>query len=796
MADKIDFSGLIQVPQSEAPSEMTLPTAPIQPVEMDAAEVNTLRPEDMAAVQNEIELQRRYGNSPASALATGAARGATLGLSDKFLESLGGQEFLKETLKRNPGLSTTGEVLGTIAPAILTEGGSLAAEGVLTAAAPIRGVIKAGSALEKVVADAIGKSGSKMLARDIVKKSLAKSAAGALEGAALETGHLITEDAIGDADFNAQNLLAHVGTGALYGGLIGGAIPGLGKVASGAGKSAAELFGKAASKYTDAGNAAKELLGLPLSKELKLEQFESGKQLLEDLPRWLREDLDLGSVKNNKELAERISRLKSASGKDIDVALSEIDTEAMKDPVRQAAAGQYRQKVLSDLANKVEQDFLAPNQKWESLSGQNGKVQSLVNDIRNRAMEPSVGIAKDLNNIKRKLNDIAENFYEGGPAKRPKLSEQAAARAASMTKDAVHSYAELVNSEVAGRISKANQNYFYSSSVLPSFLKKIAKEGSTKTSPWELIQAVASYGIGDIYGLTLYGGKKLLESDVRRRLAINMGLQKAADNVAKKVSSSVESFLNSTKRVGRPASLDILLRSPLAKKQTDAGKMESPSKRGEAFQNLAHNLVDLNSDPGKLLEKTVKAGAPISMAAPKTASAVGESLVHAVQFLNSKLPKSPYEVHVPGAPEPEWTPSSMQMAKFERYLQAVENPMSILHELESNAVTKEHIEAIKVVYPKLYNYVRQVTYDKIQKHGKKIPYAKKIQLGLLLDIPTDSSLIGKNIAALQANFGPQQTQTSGVSPAVKPTQGGASEIGVADRTASDTQAFLNRQGEA
>lgn len=792
MADKIDFSGLIEVPEQP---EITLPTTPIESVQIDSDSQNTLQPEDMRAVEQEIAFQRKYGDSPVSALATGAARGATLGLSDKFIESLGGREFLEQTLKRNPGLSTTGEVVGTLGAAIPTGGESLLAKGAAAVTGPIRGVIKAGNALERAVVQAIDKSGSKVLAREIVKKSLAKAAGGALEGAALNTGHLITEDAVGEADFNAQNLLAHVGTGALYGGIIGGTIPGLSKAASSAGKTSKELFGKVASKYVDAKTAAQELLGIPLAKELKFEQFQSGKDMLEDLPRWLREDLQIGTAKNNREIAQRISNLQSAAGKDIDVALGEIDSEVMKDPMKMAAASQYRQRVLSNLANEVETNFLKPNESWESLGAQNSKVSALVRDIRSKAEAPGFAIAKDLNAVKRKLNDIAENFYEGGPNKRPKISEQAAMKAASLTKEAVNDYAQLVNKDVADRVSKANQNYFYASSVLPNFLKKIAKAGATKVSPFELVQAIASYGIGDIYGLTLYGGKKLLESDIKRRMVINMGLQKAADNVASKVSSSVERFLKGTSRIGRPASLDVLLASPLAKKETDSGKMESPKKRKEAFENITKNLVDLKSDPEKLLEKTVRAGAPLSAAAPATAEALGISLVNAVNFLNSKIPKNPYDAELPGGKPKEWVPSSMQMAKFERYLQAVEDPLSVLEELQSNAITKEHIEALKAVYPKLYDYVRTVTYDQLREHPDSVSYSKKIQLSLLLNIPTDSSLLGKNIAALQMAFGPEQSQTPGTAPAVNPSQKGASEISSAERSASDTQAFLNRRNQ-
>jgi hypothetical protein len=67
---------------------------------------------------------------------------------------------------------------------------------------------------------------------------------------------------------------------------------------------------------------------------------------------------------------------------------------------------------------------------------------------------------------------------------------------------------------------------------------------------------------------------------------------------------------------------------------------------------------------------------------------------------------------------------------------------------------------------------------------------------MLLNIPTDASLLGKNIAGLQETFAPQeQQQEQGNQAMVKPTAGGAKELSHAGRDASDTQAFLQRRNE-
>lgn len=162
--------------------------------------------------------QEAFGTSTSTALAAGALRGATFGLSDVALRAIGGEqvaEGLQATRELQPVPSTIGEVGGAVAGSfvglspvsMVGKLGTRAAEGM------------AGSVR---VADIATKGTSGQIAAEI----LAKGAGSAVEGAFYGAGELLTEAVLGDVNLTAQNAALVFGTNVLGGGLIGGLVPG------------------------------------------------------------------------------------------------------------------------------------------------------------------------------------------------------------------------------------------------------------------------------------------------------------------------------------------------------------------------------------------------------------------------------------------------------------------------------------------------------------------------------------------------------------------------------------------
>jgi hypothetical protein len=148
----------------------------------------------------------------------GTLRGATLGGSDVVASLLGSEgdvEALREVRKYNPGISLGTEILGGVAPSLLTGGtGTLGAASRLTPS----GALSAGSA---ALGEAVGAGGG-------VARQIAGTALGAAtEGAVQNVGSYVSDVALEDKKLSAEGFLASAGQGALWGGAAGGALGGI-----------------------------------------------------------------------------------------------------------------------------------------------------------------------------------------------------------------------------------------------------------------------------------------------------------------------------------------------------------------------------------------------------------------------------------------------------------------------------------------------------------------------------------------------------------------------------------------
>ena len=188
------------------------------------------------------------GEKPVLASAVAAIRGATLGTSDILLKQTGllSEQELQDLERANPTASIVGEVAGTVAPALLSGGAGLAgraavsklvSQGMAKEAAELA-VSKMGNSLvnkiaaasPSAIAESIGAiAGAKATGKlaettsKVIKSAVNLGVGSAVEGALFGTGKLISEDQLGNAEFNAENLLATLGESAVLGGVLGGA---------------------------------------------------------------------------------------------------------------------------------------------------------------------------------------------------------------------------------------------------------------------------------------------------------------------------------------------------------------------------------------------------------------------------------------------------------------------------------------------------------------------------------------------------------------------------------------------
>lgn len=123
-----------------------------------------------------------------------------------------------------------------------------------------------------------------------------------------------------------------------------------------------------------------------------------------------------------------------------------------------------------------------------------------------------------------------------------------------------------------------------------------------------------------------------------------------------------------------------------------------------------------------------------SNGAPNIALAYQQNTIAAIRYLQENMPKRLSEPGLFG--NKDWKPSDYQMAKFERQIDAIDHPFGILEDFKNGELTKDKVEAVKAIYPKLYDQIRNRTIKiGIDSGFDGLEYNRKMQLALLLDMP-------------------------------------------------------------
>ena len=149
----------------------------------------------------------------------------------------------------------------------------------------------------------------------------------------------------------------------------------------------------------------------------------------------------------------------------------------------------------------------------------------------------------------------------------------------------------------------------------------------------------------------------------------------------------------------------------------------------------------------------------LAMAAPKTYDKLREVSSRALAFLNSKMPRKTLGVNP--FLKKSYPLSDQELYKIKRYLKAIQNPLSVLEDLKQGIVSREGIEAVRFVYPTIYNEMTSAVYNNLEKYGAEMAYDKRLQLGIVMGLPTDLSLEPENIAKFQSFYKEAQASQAG-----------------------------------
>lgn len=770
-----------------------------EPRDPSLSEYAPLTDEALQSMEAEAELEKQFGGRGGEAFAGSAASAATLGLSDVALRGMGvSAERLSEVRERSPISSALGTGTGIVAPLVMSGGAAapvqatgITAKAVLAAKtaaqySPINLATKGGKAVEHFAADALKSRVRSKAAKEILSKATGMAA----EGVALAEGNLVSEAALGRADLNGENVIASAGAGALLGagfGTVFGAASASIPMASKVLKPLGSKLNGHVDDFTNPATSMQEVSGLTGKQQRNI--LRRNPKFFDEAVTYTNTELEHGVLTTPKAMYESNLTALKRNGTAVSKTIDELHGAATGHPTlslsRDAVyGGKLRDGILKELRESLSGTAEVSAEKLKVIDNFDELLERYRKKNAPMDLKELDNLRKDLQKIKYKFNgtEVHNNKADVAEALRGGIREvidETARRVGAGTQNPGLK-------DIAARLERANKNFSIGSTLEPGLYWRMTR-GGNNLKFMDIIEGAAAQSIMGPAGLLLTGAKKVLSSDLRRNFMILTDMQRQATATTDLIKKSVSAFVSKSRKPASSMSLNALTGSGYGLSPAN----KAPKTRQEAFKNIAMNLNELQTSPDLLQTRLIKSTARIANAAPAIAQEMQQTLVKATQFLAVKLPR-PFDSGSGEMFQREYQPTSMELAKFERYLQAVEHPLTILDDLEKGTLTAEHVEALKAVYPALYGQLQQQVLDQVASpEGQEMSYSKKVTLGILLDIPTDESLQGYSILALQSNFLPAEEPEMGPSGAKKSIN--TSKMESAGRAQTDVERIASRK---
>ena len=730
--------------------------------------------EDYEFIKEEADLNEKYGEAGFRTAIESGLSSLSFGLTDQAYAALGPdfKKALRERRRRNEDEALLGEVIGIVGPALLSGGSSLLAKGAQAAGKGIAAAGKVCLAAEKITASGLKKlikdTGKKKFAREVLRKSVEKGAGSAVEGTFYGIGELIEENALGDAEFNAENLASYAGKGALFGGLVGGSLGGLGKTVSIVVPKIknSKLVGMGVEKIdnfnTKMTNPAYNAMKLGGFKDDAIDRLlKDQPQMAENIPEVLAKAMKDGglgySLASNSHLLESARSYLGKIGKNIGKTVKTIDDETVEQGLF-PKLNQVAQRQVDEL-EKLRPQFLNPKTGRPLGVDAKKKLKAIDDEIDNltdNLLDDARYTADDLQKIKIQYHKLGAYDKKGDPTI---VQEVNRALGKGFREELVD-----LSSRIDTPLGKQLQQELLDYSSLATFVKKFNQTSSGQFNFPKLRNiffglsalrlGLNPMSAGGIAGMT----SAFNQSDLKNKMMVLSDIEKSNIRNTSKIKNSISKFFKTdfTKPVA-PLAATILTGSPLAREVEGEFVGGRPKTEEQAVKNIGDNLDKLQED--KTLMDKLLADPNLAMAAPKTYDKLREVSSRALAFLNSKMPRK--TLGVTPFLKKSYPLSDQELYKIKRYLKAIQNPLSVLEDLKQGIVSREGIEAVRFVYPTIYNEMTSAVYNNLEKYGAEMAYDKRLQLGIVMGLPTDLSLEPENIAKFQSFYKEAQASQAG-----------------------------------
>lgn len=773
---------------------------------------------DERAVRQYVDDNKGLGGAAKVALGQFADE-ALLGLPEMVYEKTGDPlEVAKwEALKKEHDLANTLGGVGGFAASMYAPGVNTLFKGATTA-----GEAVASHLAEKVLAKSAGEVG-KRTAKEIARGILKSAAQYGTEGAVLAAPQAITEEMLGDPQEAGETLLAGVGLGAVFG--AGGEFAGeLKKRASDLVKAQYLKGATFSDKFrNEAAEKAAEALNPILSQQERLLEpkgmKEVGRTLIDEgivTPFASAQDM-------YDRLAQRSQEVGQEIGKSLDVftqlgdVLSTYDSaigrkplDPLIDPAQVADELEHKvlekygnkrayRKSLAQFADEV-QALRDSGEKW-TVAEANAQKAAYGDLINNWGLDQPIhkkflqSVYDGINDaVEKKIDEISNHplFGHGDIGTIEQMASQApngaeivpqikgllenlgqsigsdGANLLADFKDLKRKYGHLETAEVIAKKSAARESRNNDFSLTSFMMGGAGLVAGSQMTDNPYLAGLA--GVAGLFGrrwLREYGNQLwshglekagiLLSEQTMKRAAERLD---GIEGVLRKMGEKSPAVNTTTGILGGAVHSSLykdLFGEPVKSDSTSGAK-------AERYAKLQDKMMQLQGNPQAAMSQIANVTWPISAGgAPNIGAEFNRKLNDAYQYLMGAMPK-PTRPPNPFIAERKYIPTDAELSAFEQKAQVVVDPFSVLDELKAGTLTKNHVEALRTIYPRLYQRIQGKIFEAATNAQTPLSYGQRLKLSLLMGSALDQSLSAQAIQGYQTLFQGQPTENGQTMP--------------------------------
>ena len=552
----------------------------------------------------------------------------------------------------------------------------------------------------------------------------------ATEGALYGLGQEASRASLGGEEITAEKLLAAGGHGALWGAGTAGALGVAAPLLRRGGRAALGMAQRSGGLDDLARAQTRKAIGVK-ARDVRNLGDDSLNMMSDDLLGYeLRSGPNAGKKiirpgRDVKGLADDIATAKNEVGEHLALLKNQVDEITIANPAKMPSLQTYLSRVDEQVLNPLRGSTTGSGRKMVRA------VEKELAPVREAAERGEVWTFKKLEGHRNELFKAVENKRRNGkmsgvPIKDAErtldkylgeIAEDALASSTGGAKQYREAKRMMYSLIKAGEMAEAELGRSAGRSSMSLIEKGAAVAGAMGT--------IATGNVGALVGGAATG-------------AANRALSRYGNSTLASMAKSIQKM---------NLKLDTGVKAAVAGSSTASASTAGRGMVGAEIGDLVKTTQDriaevkrLASNPALAMARTDKATSGLNDREKLKAAAVARQ-VTAVQFLASKTPRQFTRAGnslTPHLADPKL--SAAEARKFHRYFRGVDDPMAVVDDLANGKVDREGIEAIKVVYPKIFQEMRARVMDATMRRSEPLPYSRRIMLGTVFDFPADRSL--------------------------------------------------------